>query len=126
MENMLKSQSSRVVNCSLFATGFAVLVVMFGFSGASDGEGRSSNVATPVTPVGVQLTLDDHEDGFDPLPQAIQAATERRGIAGDTRSQQHRKQVFDERHYRLEKGDKRNNRPTEVVDLPKDLSMELL
>jgi hypothetical protein len=40
--------------------------------------------------------------------------------------QEHRKQVFDERRSRLENGHKRTNRMIEVVDLPKDLPMELL
>ena len=101
MGNMLEGQASRVVSRSLCATGFAVLVVAFGFIGASEGEGRSSNAATPVMPVGVQLTLDDHEDGFDPLPHTIQATMTRRGIARDARSQQHRKHVFDQRRARF-------------------------
>ena len=41
-------------------------------------------------------------------------------------AQAHRKELFDERRARLENGDKRNNRKIEVVDLPKDLPMELL
>ena len=38
----------------------------------------------------------------------------------------HRKQVFDERRSRLESGNQRNKRMFDVVDLPKDLPMELL
>lgn len=39
--------------------------------------------------------------------------------------QEHRKQVFDERRARVDTTDKRTIRMIEVVDLPKDLPMEL-
>ena len=103
MGNILERPVSSVVSRSMCVTGFVVLAAIIVVIGIIDEAGRgSSKVATPVTPVAVQLTLDDHEDGFDPLPQAVQAAAARSGHAGDTRAQQHRKQVFDQRRTRFE------------------------
>ena len=73
------------------AAGLAV-VTLIAVVGASEDAGRGGNVAKTVAPAAAQITLEDHEDGFDPLPQAIHA----------TGAQQHRKQVSEPRRSRFE------------------------
>ena len=104
MGNMLEMEASGVVSRPSCASGLAVMVLIAVIGASEDAGSGSGSMAKTVAPIAVQYTLEDHEDGFDPLPQAIQATAAHSGVAGATNAQQHRKQVFDERRARFEDG----------------------
>ena len=109
------------------AAGLTVVTLLAVF-GASEDAGRGSdNVAKTVAPAAAQYTLQDHEDGFDPLPQAIQATAAPGSAAAVTPAsaqpaQQHRKQVFDQRRARVDSGADRRSVVSKAVQPANRLS----
>ena len=82
------------------AAGLA-MIVLFAAIGADERTHRKDSAAETIAPAAAQFSLEDHEDGFDSLPQATQMTAAPGRLAAEDQVQQHRKQVYEERRGRF-------------------------